>query len=68
MTRRFIDAPYDQRCQADVKLGRTIKSGSNEIAQCGRFRKLGDLCTQHAKMVAENPGSVVFSPFVRRSI
>jgi hypothetical protein len=42
--RRFIDAPQAERCKADVML----RDGSK--AQCGRWRKVGDLCTQHAKI------------------
>ena len=43
-TRRFIDAPYEHRCQWTVKL----PDGSE--AQCGRRRTVGTLCTQHAKI------------------
>lgn len=42
--RRFIDAPTEERCEATV----TLTDGS--LAQCGRYRKRGNLCTQHAKM------------------
>lgn len=41
---RFVDAPQDMRCQWDV----TLRDGSK--AQCGRRRKIGQLCTQHHKM------------------
>jgi hypothetical protein len=44
MTRRFIDAPYEQRCRWTV----TLRDRSQ--AQCGRYQKVGNLCTQHAKM------------------
>lgn len=44
MKRTFIDAPTEQRCAWTVKLA----DGSE--AQCGRYRKIGDLCTQHHKM------------------
>lgn len=43
---RFVDAFTDQRCQWDV----TLRDGSK--AQCGRAKKVGQLCTQHAKMHA----------------
>ena len=46
MSRRFIDAPADVRCEWTV----TLKDGSQ--AQCGRRRTIGSLCTQHAKMAA----------------
>ena len=46
MKRRFIDAPTEQRCEAEL----TLKDGS--LAQCGRYKKVGNLCTQHAKMTA----------------
>lgn len=42
--RRFIDAQQEVRCKADV----TLRDGS--LAQCGRRRVVGDLCTQHAKI------------------
>ena len=41
--RQFIDAPNAERCKADV----TLSDGSK--AQCGRRRKVGDLCLQHHK-------------------
>lgn len=44
MKRRFRDAPDDQRCTATVVLE------DNSKAQCGRYRKVGCLCTQHAKI------------------
>lgn len=44
MKRRFIDAPYEKRCQANVRL----KDGS--YAQCGRYAKIDGLCKQHHKM------------------
>ncbi len=45
--RRFVDAPQDMRCQWEI----TLRDGSK--AQCGRARKVDQLCTQHAKMLAE---------------
>lgn len=45
--RRFIDAPTEQRCTATT----TLRDGSK--AQCGRYRKLGCLCRQHAKIAAK---------------
>lgn len=45
--RRFIDTPSGMRCQWEV----TLKDGSK--AQCGRARKVGQLCTQHLKMHAK---------------
>jgi hypothetical protein len=44
MTRRFVDAPQDFRCQWTIKL----RDGSE--AQCGRYITHGQLCTQHSKM------------------
>lgn len=44
MKRRFIDAPTEQRCSWTVRLA----DGSE--AQCGRYTKVRDLCTQHHKM------------------
>ena len=44
MTRRFIDAPDALRCTATITL--TDKSK----ARCGRYAKVEELCTQHAKM------------------
>lgn len=43
-SRRFRDAPIDERCKAVV----TLADGTT--ADCGRRRAIGDLCTQHAKM------------------
>ena len=45
--RRFIDAPNGSRCLYDIKL----KDGSG--AQCGRYRKIGDYCRQHAAKMAD---------------
>ena len=42
--RRFNDAPYGSRCMATVTLN------DKSVAQCGRYRKVGVLCTQHHKM------------------
>jgi hypothetical protein len=42
--RRFTDAPNDKRCMFDI----TLRDGSK--AQCGRYRKLGCYCRQHAKI------------------
>lgn len=42
--RRFIDATTDQRCEWTV----TLRDGSK--AQCGRRRKVRNMCTQHAKI------------------
>jgi hypothetical protein len=42
--RRFIDAPYELRCEWTIKLA----DGSE--AQCGRRKVRGLLCTQHQKM------------------
>ena len=47
MKRRFIDAYTGERCKWTV----TLKDGRQ--AQCGRRRTTGDLCTQHAKMLAD---------------
>lgn len=44
--RRFIDAPDALRCTAEV----TLRDGST--CPCGRYRKVGTLCTQHAKIEA----------------
>lgn len=44
--RRFIDAPDLQRCIA------TIPWGKGELARCGRYRKLGQYCRQHAAIEA----------------
>jgi len=46
MTRRFIDATQDERCQWEV----TLTDGSK--AQCGRRKVHDQLCTQHHKMHA----------------
>lgn len=46
MSRRFIDATADERCEWTIKL----RDGSE--AQCGRKHTDGQLCTQHAKMRA----------------
>ncbi len=46
MKRRFTDAFYELRCKWDI----TLPDGSK--AQCGRAQKIGQLCTQHAKMHA----------------
>jgi len=46
-TRRFIDAPQDQRCKATI----TLKDKSK--AQCGRYKKIGDYCRQHAGRLRE---------------
>lgn len=43
-SRPFKDAPYGQRCMATV----TLKDKS--LAQCGRYRKVGIVCTQHFKI------------------
>ncbi len=51
--RTFVDAPRDQRCTAIV----TLKDGS--LADCGRYRKIGDLCTQHAKMADRKFGPTI---------
>ena len=45
--RRFIDAPISARCLYDI----TLKDGSG--AQCGRYRKIGDYCRQHAAKMAD---------------
>lgn len=42
MARKFIDAPDEQRCVATT----TMRDGST--ARCGRYKKVGDLCKQHA--------------------
>ena len=42
--RRFVDAFTDLRCEWTV----TLPVGS--AAQCGRAKKVGQLCTQHAKI------------------
>lgn len=42
--RRFIDAPQSQRCIANI----IMVDGS--LAQCGRYRKVGEYCRQHEKM------------------
>lgn len=47
MKRRFIDAPDDERCTA------TIVYKDKSLARCGRYKKVGCLCTQHAKIEAE---------------
>lgn len=47
MSRRFIDAPSEQRCSWTV----TLRDGSK--AQCGRRKTSGDLCTQHSKMAKQ---------------
>lgn len=52
--RRFIDAPNDMRCMQDI----TMKDGSG--AQCGRYRKLGQFCTQHATMRAKENHECVY--------
>jgi len=46
MIRRFVDAPNDDRCQADIRL----RDGSG--AQCGRRRQVGDTqyCSQHRRI------------------
>ena len=44
MKRIFKDAPYEARCEANI----TLRDGSQ--AQCGRYRKVGCLCKQHAKI------------------
>ena len=44
MSRRFIDAPADQRCAWTVRL----RDGSE--AQCGRRKTGNNLCTQHQKI------------------
>lgn len=44
--RRFFDAHYDERCMYTI----TLSDGS--AAQCGRRKTVGELCTQHAKIVA----------------
>lgn len=41
--RIFIDAPLSERCEANI----TLRDGSQ--AQCGRYKKVGCLCKQHAK-------------------
>jgi hypothetical protein len=41
--RRFVDAPEAHRCKETVKL----RDGSS--ARCGRYAKLLDRCTQHAR-------------------
>lgn len=43
--RRFNDAPSACRCQAVIRLK------DKTTAQCGRYRKQGVLCTQHARKV-----------------
>ncbi len=40
-TRRFVDAGRGERCAA------TIVLRDNTLAQCGRRRSVGALCTQH---------------------
>lgn len=40
---RFRDAPNNCRCQAVIRLK------DKSTAQCGRYRKFGVLCTQHAR-------------------
>lgn len=47
--RRFVDAPQDERCAATISL----RDGS--LAQCGRRKKVGGLCRQHATLVACKP-------------
>ena len=44
MKRIFVDAPTEMRCEATV----TLKDKTT--AQCGRYKKIGCLCTQHSKM------------------
>lgn len=51
--RRFIDAPQGERCKAGV----TLRDGSK--AQCGRRKKDGDFCTQHALLAARTKGEAV---------
>jgi hypothetical protein len=41
--RRFIDAPNDVRCKADIRL----RDGSG--AQCGRRATAGEYCWQHSR-------------------
>lgn len=51
MARRlFVDAPAGDRCAQDIRL----RDGS--MAQCGRHRKVGQYCTQHATAPARSRG------------
>lgn len=45
MKRRFIDAPTELRCKADVPV-----RGDESGAQCGRYAKVDGLCRQHERM------------------
>jgi hypothetical protein len=51
VTRRFVDAPQGERCAYVIEL----KDGT--LADCGRYRKAGDFCTQHARIERRNADS-----------
>ncbi len=42
--RLWIDPPDEARCDAEI----TMRDGS--LARCGKWRKVGNLCTQHHKI------------------
>lgn len=53
MSRRLFHAPpSDDRCVWTVAL-RGANAGANDVAQCMRAKKDGNLCTQHAKISAK---------------
>lgn len=43
--RKFIDTPLNERCVFTIKL----RDGT--FAQCGRKKKLNELCLQHHKKI-----------------
>ena len=50
--RRFIDAPNSLRCKYVV----CVNGRKADLADCGRHRKVGDYCTQHAKIMEKKNG------------
>lgn len=59
--RFFIDAPDSQRCIASAKLG------PRETARCGRYQKIGEFCTQHARIYGQDFAMSTETPGVHRN-
>lgn len=49
---RYLTRTQGERCMADIKL----RDGS--VAQCQRYRAIGLLCKQHAKLMEPAPGGL----------
>jgi len=49
--RIFKHSPNGMRCEYTIRIG----PAKDDLQQCGRYKKIGSLCTQHTKIVAKMP-------------